>query len=97
MSAAQGQVAWIRSCRRGKARRFTEPVTLVAALEKEDAGARAGMVEQHRACLSEMIGAADGVISATPRDDPGRPGVGLAPKDERTRRFLRRIVEAGRL
>ncbi len=53
-------------------------VTLVAALEKEDAAVRAGMVEQHRACLSEMIGAADGVISATPRDDPGRPGVGLA-------------------
>jgi hypothetical protein len=67
---------WAR--RRGKARRFTEPVTLVAALEKEDAAARAGMVEQHRACLAEMVWAADGVIAATPRDDPGRPGVGLA-------------------
>lgn len=67
---------WAR--RRGKARRFTEPVTLVAALEKEDAAARPGMVEQHRACLAEMVDAADGVIAATPRDDPGRPGVGLA-------------------
>jgi len=67
---------WAR--RRGKARRFTEAVTLVAALEKEDAAARPGMVEQHRSCLAEMTGAADGVIAATPRDDPGRPGVGLA-------------------
>ena len=67
---------WAR--RRGKARRFTEPVTLVAALEREDAAARPGMVEQHRACLSEMVLAADGVIAVTPRDDPGRPGVGLA-------------------
>jgi len=67
---------WAR--RRGKARRFTEPVTLVAALEREEAAARVGMVEQHRACLAEMAGAADGVIGATSRDDPGRPGVGLA-------------------
>jgi len=67
---------WAR--RRGKARRFTEPVTLVAALEKEDAHARLGMVEQHRACLAEMVDAADEVIAVTPRDDPGRPGVGLA-------------------
>src|SRR6266567_3259588 len=67
---------WAR--RRGKARRFTEPVTLVAALEKEDAAAWPGMVEQHRACLAEMVDAADDVIAATPRDDPGRPGVGLA-------------------
>jgi hypothetical protein len=67
---------WAR--RRGKARRFTEPVTLVAALEREDAAARPGMAEQHRSCLAEMTGAADGVIAATPRDDPGRPAVGLA-------------------
>jgi hypothetical protein len=53
-------------------------VTLVAALEREAAAARPGMVEQHRACLAEMVGAADGVIAVTPRDDPGRPGVGLA-------------------
>jgi hypothetical protein len=67
---------WAR--RRGKARRFTEAVTLVAALAEEDAAARPGMVERHRACLAEMAGAADGVIAATPLDDPGRPGVGLA-------------------
>src|SRR6266550_6664503 len=67
---------WAR--RRGKSRRFTQPVTLVAALEKEDAAARPGMVERHRACLAEMVLAADGVIAATRGDDPGRPGVGLA-------------------
>jgi len=36
------------------------------------------MVEQHRSCLAEMVEAADGVIAVTARDDPGRPGVGLA-------------------
>lgn len=67
---------WAR--RRGKSRRFSDPVTLVAALEREDAAARAGMVEQHRACLESMTRAADRVIAATAVDDPGRPGAGLA-------------------
>jgi hypothetical protein len=53
-------------------------VTLVAALEREGAAARLGMVERHRECLEEMTGAADGVIATAPRDDPGRPGAGLA-------------------
>ena len=67
---------WAR--RRGKSRRFTEPVTLVAALEREDAAAWRGMVERHRESLEELTGAADGVIAVTGRDDPGRPEVGLA-------------------
>src|SRR5215207_6479332 len=67
---------WAR--RRGKSRRFSDPVTLVAALEREDAAARAGMVERHRVCLAEMTGAADGVIASSLRDDPERPGAGLA-------------------
>jgi len=67
---------WAR--RRGKSRRFTEPVTLVAALEREDAAAWRGMVEQHRESLEELTAAADAVIAVTGRDDPGRPGVGLA-------------------
>jgi hypothetical protein len=66
---------WAR--RRGKSRTFTEPVTLVAALAKEDAAARPGMVERHREGLEEMTAAADGVIAVTDRDDPGRPGMGL--------------------
>ena len=52
-------------------------MTLVAALAKEDAAARPGMVERHREGLEEMTGAADGVIAVTDRDDPGRPGMGL--------------------
>jgi hypothetical protein len=53
-------------------------VTLVAALEREDAAAWRGMVERHRESLEELTGAADGVIAVTGRDDPGRPEVGLA-------------------
>jgi hypothetical protein len=67
---------WAR--RRGKSRRFTEPVTLVAAMEREDAAAWRGMVEQHRESLEELAAAVDGVIAVTGRDDPGRPGAGLA-------------------
>jgi hypothetical protein len=67
---------WAR--RRGKSRRFTEPVTLVAAMEREDAAAWRGMVGQHRESLEELTAAVDGVIAVTLRDDPGRPGAGLA-------------------
>ena len=66
---------WAR--RRGKSRRFTEPVTLVAALEREDAAAWRGMVEEHRESLESLTAAVDGLIAVTGRDDPGRPGVGL--------------------
>ncbi len=67
---------WAR--RRGKSRQFSEPVTLVAALEREGAAARRGMVEQHLESLEEMTTAVDGAIAVTSRDDPGRPGAGLA-------------------
>jgi hypothetical protein len=67
---------WAR--RRGKSRRFTQPVTLVAALEKESPAARPAMVEEHRARLEAMVCAADRLIGATTRDDPGRTGPGLA-------------------
>jgi phage tail sheath gpL-like len=53
-------------------------VTLVAAREREDAAAWRGMVERHRESLEELTAAVDGVIAVTPRDDPGRPGAGLA-------------------
>lgn len=66
---------WAR--RRGKSRRFTEPVTLVAALEREDAAAWRGMVEEHRESLESLTAAVDGLIVVTGQDDPGRPGVGL--------------------
>jgi hypothetical protein len=68
--------AWAR--RRGKSRRFTEPVTLVAALERENAAAWRAMVDQHRESLEELTGAADRLIAVTTRDDPARPGAGLS-------------------
>ena len=67
---------WAR--RRGKSRRFSEPVTLVAALEREPVVARPGMVEQHRECLAQMTAVVDRVIAVTARDDLSRPGAGLA-------------------
>lgn len=53
-------------------------MALVAALEREGAAVRRGMVEQHRESLVKLTGAADSVIAVTVRDDPGRPGAGLA-------------------
>jgi hypothetical protein len=53
-------------------------VTLVAALEREDAAAWHGMVEQHVESLEEMTAAIDGANAVTPRDDPGRLGAGMA-------------------
>ena len=67
---------WAR--RRGKSKRFTQPVTLVAALEAEDAACPPGMVQRHRECLSSMGCAVDGLLAVTAWDDLGRPEVGLA-------------------
>jgi hypothetical protein len=53
-------------------------VTLVAALEREDASARDGMVARHRECLARLTAAADGTIWATSRDELERPDAGLA-------------------
>jgi len=51
-------------------------VTLVAALEGDDAEVRAGMVQRHRECLDELTGAADHVIAVTRREDPAGRGRG---------------------
>ena len=67
---------WAR--RRGRSRRFTEPVTLVMALEAEDAECRAEMVREHRECLSTMVCAADELVATSSVEDPRRSGVGLA-------------------
>jgi hypothetical protein len=68
-------LTWAR--RRGRSRRFTEPVTLVMALEAEDAECRAEMVREHRECLSAMVCAADELIATSQVDDPRRSVVGL--------------------
>jgi hypothetical protein len=61
---------WAR--RGGRSRRFTEPVTLVMALEAEDAECRAEMVREHRECLSTMVCAADELVATSSVEDPRR-------------------------
>ena len=65
---------WAR--RRGKSRRF-EPVTLVEALRAEAEDCWAGMVGEHRTCLSAMVELVDRVMAQAAVDDLGHPGVGL--------------------
>lgn len=65
------------AARPGKSRRFSQPVTLAAALEGEEAACRADMVRQHRERLSAMVCAAEDLLSWSPMEDPVRPGVGL--------------------
>lgn len=66
---------WAR--RRGKTRRFSQPVTLLAALEAEDAGCWAGMVESHRASLSDLVCALDESAAAVDDvDGLGNPLIG---------------------
>ena len=66
---------WAR--RRGKSRRYSEPVTLLAALRRENAATRPAMIEQHRACLTAMLALISDVIAAEPDDDVGTPELGL--------------------
>ena len=66
---------WAR--RRGKSRRFSEPVTLAAALTRENPAARPALVAQHCACLSAMASAISRVITAEPNHDLGSPELGL--------------------
>lgn len=66
---------WAR--RRGKSSRYSEPVTLLAALRRENPAARPGMIERHRACLAAMLALVSNVIAAEPDDDLGTPELGL--------------------
>jgi hypothetical protein len=66
---------WTR--RKGKSRRYSEPVTLAAALRRENAAARPAMVAQHGACLAAMIAAAGRITDTEPGDDLGTPELGL--------------------
>jgi hypothetical protein len=75
---------WAR--RRGKSRRFTGPVTLAAALEREDTAVWPGMAGRHRDGQEELTAAADGLITVTARDDPARGRAG--PADVRGRASL---------
>lgn len=53
-------------------------MTLVAALEMEDAACRPGMVDQHRQRLSAMVCAVDVRLAEGDQDELGQPGIGLA-------------------
>ena len=68
---------WAR--RRGKSRRFTEPVTLMMAIEAEPSVARrVQMVQEHRQCLGQLLAATDELLALTTIDDPARAVAGLA-------------------
>ncbi|MHB2024071.1 MAG: hypothetical protein ACYCO3_12180 [Mycobacteriales bacterium] len=87
-AAAPARHALVRDCgcglcpptwagRRGKSRRFSQPVTLLAALEAEDTGCWAGMVESHRQSLSDLVCALDESAAAFGDDDGlGNPMAG---------------------
>jgi hypothetical protein len=66
---------WAR--RRGKSKRFTEPVTLAAALTREDPAAWPAMVAQHCACLTAMTSAISRETVAAEHDELGSPELGL--------------------
>ncbi len=67
--------AWMR--RRGKQRRYSEPVTLADALGREDRAAWPAMVAQHAACLIALTSAAARAVTDDPGGDLGAPEVGL--------------------
>jgi hypothetical protein len=65
---------WAR--RRGKSRRFSEPVTLADAMARENPAARAAMAAQHCACLTMMTSAIT-CDTAEEYGDLGSPELGL--------------------
>jgi hypothetical protein len=67
--------AWMR--RRGKQKRYSEPVSLAGALEREDPAAWPGMLAQHAACLIALTSAAARAVAADPGGEFGAPEIGL--------------------
>ena len=67
--------SWAR--RRGNSKRYSELVTLAAALDREDPTAWPAMIAQHAACLTALTAAAVRAITAEPGDELGAPEVGL--------------------
>ncbi len=67
--------AWMR--RRGKQKRYSEPVSLAGAMGREDHPAWPGMVAQHAACLIALTTAAARAMTADPGGELGAPEVGL--------------------
>ena len=67
--------AWMR--RRGKQKRYSEPVSLADAMEREDHPAWPGMVAQHAACLIALTTGAARAMTDDPGCELGAPEVGL--------------------
>src|SRR5258708_26645441 len=63
--------------RRGKQKRYSEPVSLADALDRENPAAWPGMVAQHAACLIALTTAATRAVTADPGGELGAPEVGL--------------------
>lgn len=63
--------------RRGKQKRYSEPVSLADALEREDPAAWPAMVAQHTACLIALTAAATRAVTTDPGGELGAPEVGL--------------------
>jgi len=66
---------WMR--RRGKQKRYSEPVSLADAMEREDRAAWPVMVAQHAACLIALTSAAARAVADEPEAELGAPEVGL--------------------
>lgn len=62
---------WAR--RRGRSKRFSEPVTLLAVLEAEDVGCWAPRVESHRSAVSALVRALDEAAAVDDGDGLGDP------------------------
>src|SRR5258708_1646071 len=84
--------SWAR--RRGKARRYSELVTLADALGPEDSAAPPAMIAQHAACLPALTAAAVRAFTAEPGHEPGAPGRSYAPLGPSRRRVTSRVVPA---
>jgi hypothetical protein len=67
--------AWMR--RRGKQKRYSEPVSLADAMEREDRAAWTVMVAQHAACLIALTSAAARAMTDDPGGELGAPEIGL--------------------
>jgi hypothetical protein len=67
--------AWMR--RRGKQKKYSEPVSLWEALDREDQAAWPGMVAQHAACLISLTTVAASAATGDDDREFGAPEIGL--------------------
>jgi hypothetical protein len=66
---------WMR--RRGKQQRYSEPVSLAEALDRELPDAWPAMIARHAACLAALTTAAARAATADPGGELGTPEIGL--------------------